>query len=418
MKNLDWNDIMVIYNSNAATSVNSLEVANYYAAARGIPSGNIQGYDLGTDITIGTTDAARDAFRAGALTDIQAFMAANSITGIALSVGCPYKYLTDETVDNSDAGEVCKYYRSLSQIIANAEDILAGTSAEKGSGQINSDMVQTRGVYDVDNHTVQHTLVRNNAFVQVGTWTDITDNTYPIRFCGRLGQPYNTTLANEGVTTAKRCVDDAIWFEENGVMSEEPWLFGYSDRNIGYTMNQTNVYLAYKKLAPFVGQIHSYDGNHADAPNSKYAWKNHRWEQPEITIPDQVTWMFGGGPVIDVFGHIGVGFENSVGSNYLPSVNIRRGGLMFETTSSNPSKWCIEGGGCCAVCPDMEPCASGLPDPVLLVQSLARGKTVAEAALEAANTRSQLSTTVIGDPFYTPFINVANTYIGSIVTSK
>lgn len=102
---------MVVHNTRYA---NSKTVADYYAAARALDPAHVRGYDFGTADAI-TSPVNRDAFRNGVLTDIAAYIAANGIQGVAVSINCPSRYQNDETANPDYTG-----YASLCLTIGSA----------------------------------------------------------------------------------------------------------------------------------------------------------------------------------------------------------------------------------------------------------------------------------------------------------
>lgn len=391
--------MMVIYNTHAATIANSQAAAEYYAAARGLDSAHVQGYDLGNAANIVGT-VARDAFRAGALTDIQAYITANSIEAVLLSIGCPNQ------MDTVDGGATP--YKSLCRVIGDAGYILAGP-ATRGPACGKRNVQQT--VYGRDGIEGTH---KSWIQVRMRNLGDTAPYSYDPRTagavfghtqipCGRLGY-HNADPVQDSLAIAQRCVDDAIWFEQNGNPANEPFLFGFADRTL--LMEQGNVWDAWNQLHEHVGTAHVYDGNYLNAANTKYAAQNWSWPLPTVTIPDQATWLMGGGPALELWGWLGTGFNNN-NSAWTPSATFRRGGWMFETTSTFVSKYAITQGGCAAIGPLSEPYNVGLPEIGGVVFYLIRGFSLEEAVLATmAENGNADQCEVWGDPYYSPLAKV------------
>lgn len=396
MKALNWGDIMVIYNTAFAESQT---VAEYYATQRGIPSGNVVGYALGTSWIIGAynelkhpigSDTERDNFRAGPLTDIRDFCSANNIKGIAVSIRCPDMYTFDDkplTIDGE--GGVA----SMVFTMCNAASVLAGAPTDAPGTSLPLVESSSRGL---------QSKVPAENWSAVLDWTYVTP-TDPIIFGGKLGKGFEPSLVNDSVALATTCIDDAIWFENNGVPENEPALFGYSFRVAGW-MDCAQLYWAHDTLAHKLGQVHTYNGNYNSRPSS--FWNDSKYDvpAPEFTIPDAELFLNGtsGAPPIDVWFWVGLGMENVINTLFYPSVTFKRGAFFFESTSGGVGRYGIAHGACATVCPVTEPYANGLPGLTALSHFLGLGFTVAEAVAQSCAGRQ---TVAYGDPFYSPFIS-------------
>lgn len=400
---IDWSKTAVIHNTQYA---NSQTVAEYYATARGIPAGNVQGFALGTASTIGTTNATRDTFRNGVLTDIRDYCTANAIESVALSICCPRFYGHDpenltrpEGIYNSDR------YSAFCRTISDADRIVTvgGAQAARTLMPINS------------SHTLNFGGAKSatgfrlkNGTVFIFDWRDATlTAAYDHVFCGRLG--YSTgTLSTDSVSLAERCIDDAIWYEENGDPATSPIIFGMSTRTT--YLEHGNVYAAWRNAVNTgCRNTLKYDGDHDNTPSSK--WSGHDWgyDEPEWDIPDTQVWLNGGGPLFDMWGCLGTGLENNAGEVSdlaVNSVNIQRGAWVFESTSTNVSGQCIPHGLTAAICPLQEPYSNGVPEISGLMQYLLMGFSIEEACVMSCSYTQACSTEVWGDPYYTPFKNL------------
>lgn len=399
--------LMVIYNSNAATITNSLAAAQYYAAARNLDTTHIQGYDFGIAANI-VGAAARDAFRAGALTQIRDYIINNSIEAVLLSIGCPESY---DTVDGTATP-----YKSLCRVIGDAAGILAGVATTgPHCGKPNRQLV----TYGPQGNAATHkswTQVK----MRIGN-TDAHGYSYDYRTapnvgakqtpCGRLGF-HNADPTTDSLAVAQRCVDDAIWFERNGNPADEPFLFGFSDR--AALLEQGNIYDAWRQLHEHVGTVHVYDGDYLNAANTKHVAQNWSWSLPDVTIPDQATWLMGGGPNIELWGWLGTGFNNN-NNAYLPSVTFKRGGWMFESTSSFVSRHAIMAGACAAIGPLGEPFTPGLPEIGGLVYFLLRNFSLEEATIATMSYNGSADQCEVwGDPYYSPLNKIRYSKLGGV----
>lgn len=405
--------LMVIHNTQYA---NSLTAAQYYAAARGLDTAHIQGYDLGTSDTI-TSPTARDAFRAGALAAINTYIINNNIEAVLLSICCPAGY---DTGDGSGLP-----IKSLCRVIGDAPQVLAGI-ATTGPRCDKPNLQQTEygpgGVVGTHVPWYRIRLFNTNA-VSSGyctDWRNAANGTqwgapyYKQIPCGRLGY-HNADLSTDSLATAQRCVDDAVWFEQNGNPANEPFLFGFSDRTA--LMEQGNIWDAWNMLHEHVGTVHAYDGDYANLAATKYAARNWSWPQPAITIPDQATWLMGGGPNIELWGWLGTGLNNN-NDVYLPSVTFKRGSWMFESTSQFVSKHAIPAGACAAILPLAEPTSTGLPEISGLVYFLLRNFSLEEATIATMSFNGSADQCEVwGDPYYSPLNKVRYSKAGAAAGS-
>ena len=403
--------LMAIYNSNAATVANSLAAAQYYAMARNLDPAHIQGYDLGEAANIsGATN--RDAFRAGALTQIRDYIINNSIEAVLLSIGCPAHM---DTVDGTGTSS-----KSLCRVIGDAPRVLAGVATtgpacgkpnrqatvygRGGSAAIHKSWTQVRmriGNTDTSGYGYDYRTVPDSTSFGASKQTP----------CGRLGY-HNGDPTTDSLALAQRCVDDAIWFEQNGNPADEPFLFGFADRSA--LLEQGNIWDAWQQLHEHVGIAHVYDGDYLNAANTKHAAQNWSWELPEVTILNQAAWLMGGGPNIELWGWLGAGFNNNDNA-YLPSVSFKRGGWMFESTSSFVSKYAIPAGACAAIGPIGEPYPPGLPEIGGLVYFLLRNFSLEEATVATMSYNGNADQCeVCGDPYYSPLNKIRYSKTGGM----
>lgn len=397
---------MVVHNTQYA---NSKTVADYYAAVRGLDTAHVQGYDFGTADII-TSPTNRNAFRNGVLTQIRDYIQANGIEGVAVSINCPLRYEFDETISPDYDGEAsfCRVIGGADRIVTlggntqpfNQMNIMGGTATYWPPGSTNGKFWVTQRLQ------IYPTFPAYCYDYRVNGKIPINDGAGPIAYtyvpCGRIG--YHVGMGSDDAALAMRCIDDAVWFEQNGNPAAETMLFGFSSR--AGTIMWGNVWQAYHYLT---GRINceTYDGNFNNSSGSKYS--THAWgfEKPAITIANQATWLQGGGPTKILWGWLGAGFENN-GAAYLPSVSFRRGAWMFEATSSNVSGISLTAGACAAVCPVQEPYTDGLPEISGLTWLLLHGFSLEEATIcsTLTSTYGGRSIEVWGDPFYSPLNKV------------
>jgi hypothetical protein len=396
---IDWTKVAVIYNSQYA---NSQDVAEYYADARGINPAFVQGYDLGTGLIAGTTNAARDTFRNGPLTAIRDFCTENSIEAVAVSICCPRRYGYNPEYVLQQGEYDTKQYSAFCRAITDADRIvtLGGTRPAKPLLRIAYQILSFGGTKTTS--CMRLTDVAGNLIFD---WrgADLLES-YRHILCGRLGHAAET-LATDDVALAKRCIDDALWYEINGDPTQSPIMFGMSTRIGG--LSHGNVYAAYRSaINTGLKNLLTYDGNFNNNPDSKWAADDWGYSEPTWTIPDTGVWFGGGGPIVDIWGCVGTGLENNAGAvGNLPvnSVNIQRGAWVFESTSSNVSGVCIPHGLTAAVCPVQEPYGNGVPEISGLFHYLLMGFSIEEACVMSCEHTFSSSTEVWGDPFYTPF---------------
>lgn len=399
---INWSKVAVFYNTQYAASQ---EVAEYYADARGIPAGNVQGFALGTNAIIGTTNATRDTFRNGVLTAIRDFCATNLIEAVALSICCPRRYGHNPEYVLQVGEFDPKKYSAFCRTISDADRIvtLGGSQAAQTLMPINTSHSMT---FDGAKTAIGFRLKNGVNFIF--DWREATlTAAYDHVFCGRLG--YGTgTIAADSVELAKRCIDDAIWYETNGDPTISPIIFGMSTRTT--YLEHGNVYAAWRKAVNAgCKNTLKYNGDHDNAPGSK--WSGHSWgyPEPEWDIPDTAIWLHGGGPIFPMWGCLGTGLENNggeVASLAVNSVDIQRGAWVFESTSSNVSGQCIPHGLTAAVCPLQEPFSTGVPEISGFMQYLLMGFSIEEACVMSCSFSQACSTEVWGDPYYTPFNNL------------
>lgn len=401
--------LMLIHNTRFA---NSLTAAQYYASKRGCDTAHIQGYDLGIAANIvGATD--RDAFRAGALTQIRNYILANGIEAVLLSIGCPGQM---DTVNGTATP-----YKSLCRVIGDADRILNGV-ATTGPNCGKPNLQET--AYGPDGVAGTHkswTRVRmrvagpaNSGYGYDYRTVANYNGVYKQTPCGRLGY-HEADPAGDSLTIAQRCVDDAVWFEQNGNPASEPFLFGFSDR--AGLLEQGNIWEAWNQLHEHVGTVHVYDGNFQNAALSKYSAQNWSWSLPTVTISDQATWLLGGGPALELWGWLGTGLENNV-FNWLPSATFKRGGWMFESTSTFGSRSCINRGGCAAIGPMSEPYAAGLPEIGSLVYFLLRNFSLEEATIATMSYNGPADQCEVwGDPYYSPLNKIRYGKLAGVASS-
>lgn len=399
---IDWDKVAVIHNTQYA---NSQEVAEYYATARGIPAGNVQGFALGTAAIIGSTNASRDTFRNGVLTNIRDYCSSNGIEAVALSICCPRRYGHDpENVTRPGVVYASDRYSAFCRAISDADRIVTvgGSQAAQTLLPVNASFQMNFG------GTKSASGIRlNNGTSFLFDWRGATlSAAYDHVFCGRLGYG-NETISADSVALAKRCIDDAIWYETNGNPATSPIIFGMSTRT-GY-LEHGNVYAAWRK-AVNAGCLNTlkYNGDHDNSAGS--LWSAHDWgyAEPSWDIPDTQVWLNGGGPVFDMWGCLGTGLENNAGevaNLAVNSVSIQRGAWVFESTSSNVSGQCIPHGLTAAVCPVQEPFSTGVPEISGFMQYLLMGFSMEEACVMSCRYTGACSTEVWGDPFYSPFAN-------------
>lgn len=401
--------VLVIYNTSDASG-NSQAVAEYYAAARGL--GHVQGYALGLVGRIAYASMA--GFRSGVLTDIQTYIDANGIEGIVLSINCPRDAFVQNGSTYNEVASLCKIIGNCWRVTATADTKPYVTLARSPWGATDVDgsndgssqkfmVIEAAASGTFDPNAAPSRRVYDWRLAQTGS----TD-TLP---CGRLG--YFTGSFNDDVTLAERCIDDALWFEQNGNLASEPMLFGLSSRggnpalSGGYApLTYGNVYGAYRLLHDQVGAVHTYEGNSAGSAGCKYEDDSWGFAKPPISITDQVAFLAGNGPVVDVWGWLGTGAEN-IGNVWTGSVVWRRGGWMFESTSTDVSKHALLNGACACVIPVTEPTTSGLPEITGMTRQLLRGFSLMEAEMCSLPTSFlgpyySCYSEVWGDPLYSP----------------
>lgn len=406
---LDKEKVFVIYNTDDASG-DSQTVAEYYATARGLTSAYVQGFALGTTDVI--LYAAAAAYRAGVLTDIKtAIDAAGDIEGIVISINCPIEVDLDNAVGNYlDKASLCKTIGSIDRVVG-APNVLPLIDVELTYRDIDYIDGQNEGpTYDAVDVMRRHygpsTGGTLGAPEHLKDGTPVPDwrNAGSLRGektlpCGRLGHHSGFT---DSAVLAIRCIDDAIWFEQNGDPSISPILIGMAER--ATNLLHCNGYDVYHLLNGKISPIHTYDGDYGNNASSKYAAHNYTYDLPVITIPDQATWLSGGGPVIDLWGWLGTGFENN-GDVYKDSVNFLRGAWMFESTSTDVSSNSLLNGACCSIGPIMEPTVSGVPTINGLARMLLQGYSMMEAEMcsyPLASAQISWHPEVWGDPLYTP----------------
>jgi hypothetical protein len=155
----------------------------------------------------------------------------------------------------------------------------------------------------------------------------------------------------------------------------------------------------------------TYDGDHDYSVGSR--WQDHDWgyAEPAWTIPDTQAWHHGDGPLKELWGWIGTGYENHDAGAFL-SANFLRGAWMFESTSANVSGQALTYGACAAICPTQEPLSIGVPEISGLMTYLLMGFSMEEACQMSCSYSVASSTEVWGDPFYTPFKRIKTTCVG------
>jgi hypothetical protein len=408
--------ILVCYNTAAGISAqaraDSQEAAEYYATMRNLDPVHVQGFDFGSVDTI-AAPTGRDAFRAGALAAIDAYITANAIEGVLLSINCPSGYGTGaaETYPN----------KALCRVVGDSTRILAGAATQGPLCGLPNYATETYGPGEDATKEPWYRVrlrVANNATPPFCyDIRNAANNTiwgaphYKQTPCGRLG--YHSGFS-DSLSIAKRCVDDAVWFEQNGNPANEPFLFGFSTRTTDGFLGQGHIWDAYRQLHAHVGAVHTYDGNWNNTASRKYAANDWSWEQPEITIPDQATWLMGGGPNIELWGWLGTGFENN-GSAYLSSVTFKRGAFMFESTSAKVSHHSLPNGACACIIPYTEPTTAGLPEIGGLVYFMLRGFSLEEATIATMiySGNSEMAE-VWGDPYYSPLNKIRYSKTGGI----
>lgn len=404
---IDWSKVAVFHNTQYA---NSQEAAEYYATARGISAGNVQGFAMGTGVIAGTTNATRDTFRNGVLTDMRDFCTANGIEMVVLSICCPRRYgHNPEYV--LQQGEFDPYkYSAFCGAISDADRIvtLGGAQAAEKLLNVGNFYLNFGGA-----KTALAMRLRSGGNLATDSGTPIFDwrgstltANYKHVFCGRLGYA-TSALADDSVALAKRCVDDAIWYEANGNPQTSPVMFGMSTRVT--LLEHGNVYSAWRSAVNTgIRNTLSYNGNHDGEASSKWAADDWGYPEPEWSISDTPAWLHGDGPVKDIWGCVGTGMENNAGDIIqmpVTSANIQRGAWVFESTSDNTSGQCIPHGLTAAICPVQEPYAVGVPEISGLVQYLLMGFSITEAADMSSKYFQAISYEAWGDPLYKPFNN-------------
>lgn len=395
-----YKNIAVLYNSDDSTG-DSQAAAEYLADARGIPPGNVGGVAFGTTYNIAYADAA--AYRAGALTDANTFLTSlSTVEGVVVSINCPHWIKLIEAGAYGDYSGFCKVIGNVDYVIS-GPDIGAQNTMYFHNVEVDNLDGSNSGSYTT---WYRHYGPWNNYEI-VKDWRNAYffgshGTSYP---CGRLG--YSTGSFDDDLDLAKRCIDDAIWAENNINPLEEPILTGLSYRNTYLTIGEVMQAYTYLLDRGFKNLL-TYHGNYADDANSKYSYYSYSFPLPDITIPDQVTWLQGGGPLTTLWGWVGTGFENN-GNAYLPSVNFKRGAWMFESTSGDVSKYSLLNNACACIIPVREPTTSGVPQIDGLIRLLLQGYSMMEADYAAQTGPSYLYhrfSEAWGDPTYSPLASV------------
>ena len=212
-------------------------------------------------------------------------------------------------------------------------------------------------------------------------------------------------MGSDDDTLAIRCIDDAIWYEQNGDPANSPMMFGMSTRAV--YMAHGNVYAAWKHAVNLgLKNTLRYNGNHDGSASSKWAGADWGYPEPSWSVVDAASWLNAGGPALDIWGWVGTGMENYAGDMVeMPdnSAVIKRGAWVFEATSGNVSGQLIPHGICAAICPVHEPYSNGIPEISGLVNYLLLGFSLEEAAQMSCDYSFASSAEVWGDPFYVPF---------------
>jgi hypothetical protein len=410
--------VLIVWNTNAAFSALSEQVADYYIAAHGLVEHKL-GLDLGATMLMSTTDS--DALLAGHLTTIANYCEANDIKIVLCSACVPegaYSLVNSISLRSK---------LSFSSLVAAArmlKEMNVYPTRSEGSESIPLQSPTTDGA------TLTHTriapIMRNetpigeppsgtpygtarNFTVRIPSWSDyrtaavIPGNLTSLMMCGgRIGWPGNFAGWNgsaEGLTDpetwedTKRIIDDAVAMEGtvNGPV------------HIGIYPYQSSVPADGSEYSRRLLHAYGFDVRHCIESTTGMSLV-----PPAATYSD--TTMKAGtlSPKQPLWGIYGSNLRNlALDHPWVNSYEFQRGSWFYQWTSLGLQQGyqALKAGACCAMGAWYEPYASGLVPSVIMLRHLLRGLTATEASFAFGGTHLAWCFTVWGDPLYRPFAN-------------
>lgn len=457
--NLDRQKIAVVYNSNATHEVESLAMADYYVAARGLNPALIVGYDFGTSAAISAGNYQTGSFFTGIITDFAAFCVTNSVQAVILSIKTMDKVSIPaggEVLDDGNGGKgsvcvtmaACHHFVEQGGITITNRSWVTNAAGTPNPVPFDTGLAGYYNAYDDMDYVFYNDVVTNGplGLLDVGLahrygrfpnldyrlgerpYSDSQPTQYNLMPSGRIGHPDTNVFATRGWTDSfdetKRLIDDAIFAEQRGYAANKNLPIvnlvlvrggGAEALNVHSTSIPAHVLRGLgwdvttcSKSESDTAELVDGAGNSALDNNIDAATTAGEVLDLYNVLRDHTMQDFEEGLLpspLPVFCSMGTGLANQDDHVWISSVAPVRG-WWHMTSTSFPSRTlgsAITAGACAGIAGDIEPLSSAAMFLGEVYSSVLLGRSLMEGMHSANYNFFRVNQFAAGDPLYAPY---------------